>query len=83
MAMLGSEQLPVHFPDSAEVPEHRRHLRLRTLLFQFLELAFADVAAVGSEQFVYWDPTDPRACLAPDAFVQLGQPESSFDSCCL
>jgi Uma2 family endonuclease len=80
MAMLGSEQLPVHFPDSAEVPEHRLHLRLRTLLFQFLEYAFADVAAVGSDQFVYWDPTDPRVCLAPDAFVRLGAKSEDFPS---
>ena len=72
MAMLGSEQSAVHFPVSAEVPEHRRHLRLRTLLFQFLEHAFAAVAAVGSEQFVYWDPSDPRACLSPDAFLRFG-----------
>jgi len=80
MAMLGSEQLPVHFPDSAEVPEHRRHLRLRTLLFQFLEHAFAGVAAVGSEQFVYWDPTNPNACLSPDAFVRFGAKSEDFPS---
>ena len=80
MSMSGSERLSVHFPDSAEVPEHRRHLRLCTLLFQFLELAFADVAAVGSEQFVYWDPTDPRACLSPDAFVRFGAKSEDFPS---
>ena len=80
MAMFGPEQLVVHFPDSAEVPEHRRHLRLRTLLFQFLEHAFKLVAAVGSEQFVYWDPTNPRACLSPDAFVRFGAPSEDFPS---
>jgi Uma2 family endonuclease len=80
MAMSGSERLAVRFPVSAEVPEHRRHLRLRTLLFQFLEHAFAAVAAVGSEQFVYWDPTDPRACLSPDAFVRFGAKSEDFPS---
>jgi len=80
MKMSGSAQLAGHFPDSAEVPEHRRHLRLRTLLFQFLEHAFADVAAVGSEQFVYWDPTNPRACLSPDAFVRFGGKSEDFPS---
>ena len=80
MAMLGSEPLAVHFPVSAEVPEHRRHLRLRTLLFQFLEHAFAEVAAVGSEQFVYWDPSDPRACLSPDAFLRFGAKSEDFPS---
>src|SRR5882672_10020460 len=64
---------PVHFPAQATVPETKRHLELRTLLYQLLKLAFADQAAVGCDQFVYWDPTDPRACLAPDAFVRLGE----------
>ena len=29
---------------------------------------------------VYWDPTDPSRCLAPDAFVRLGVPDSIFGS---
>jgi hypothetical protein len=40
MVMSGAEQR-VHFPVEAEVPESKRHLQLRTLLFQFFELAFA------------------------------------------
>ncbi len=72
--------VPVVFPSEAEVPETKRHLKLRTLLFELLELAFAERAAIGSDQFVYWDPTDPRACVAPDAFVRLGQPDSLFQS---
>jgi len=78
MVMLGSEQQVVHFPVSAEVPESTRHLRLRTLLFQFLKHAFAEVAMLGSEQFVYWDPSDPRACLSPDAFVRFGTKNEDF-----
>jgi len=80
MAMLGSEQPAVYFPVSAEVPESTRHLRLRTLLYQFLTHAFADVALVGSEQFVYWDPTNPRACLSPDAFLRFGSKNEDFPS---
>src|SRR5262245_4315000 len=87
MAMSGGHELryvrapvPVVFPSEAEVPESKRHLKLRTLLHQLLELAFADRAAIGSDQFVYWDPTDPRACVAPDAFVRLGEPDSLFES---
>jgi hypothetical protein len=53
---------------------------LRTLLYQFLQLAFADVAAIGSEQFVYWDPTNPLACLAPDAFLRFGAADDLFRS---
>jgi hypothetical protein len=70
----------LYFPDEAEVPETKRHLELRTLVYQFLKLAFADRAAIGCDQFVYWDPTDPSACLAPDAFVRLGQPDHLFRS---
>ncbi len=69
---------PVHFPVEAEVPESKRHLLLRTLLYQFLDPAFAPVAAIGCDQFVYWDPTDPRAYLAPDAFVRFGEPDDLF-----
>ncbi len=81
MHMHSSEQAAaLHFPVQAEVPETRTHLRLRTLLFDFLWLAFAGVAKIGSEQFVYWDPTDIGACLAPDAFVRFGDPDHEFDS---
>jgi hypothetical protein len=78
--MLGSEELPVHFPVSKKVGESTRHLRLRTLVYLFLKQAFEDVAMIGSEQFVYWDPTNPRACLAPDAFVRFGSKNADFDS---
>jgi Uma2 family endonuclease len=74
------EPVPVHFPESADVPESKRHLKQRTLLYQVLDLAFADRAAIGCDQFVYWDPTDPSQCLAPDAFVRLGVPDDDFRS---
>jgi Uma2 family endonuclease len=78
MVMLGSEPLGLHFPVDAEVPETTWHLRLRTLVYLFLKHAFEDVASIGSEQFVYWDPTNPRACLAPDAFVRFGGKNEDF-----
>lgn len=77
MQMLGTEQA-IHFPEQAEVPESKRHLRLRTLVWQFLAHAFADRAAIGCDQFVYWAPNDPRRCLAPDAFVCFGTPDDDF-----
>lgn len=70
--------VPVHFPEAEQVPETKQHFRLRTLLYEFLALAFADRATIGSDQFLYWDPTDPKACLAPDGFVRLGQPDHLF-----
>ena len=69
---------PLHFPESAEVPESKVHWELRALLYALLKYAFAREHSIGADQFVYWDPTDPRACLAPDAFVRLGQPDTKF-----
>lgn len=71
---------PVFFPEFELVPESKRHLEQRTLLYQILKLAFAEHAAIGCDQFVYWDPTDPRQCLAPDGFVRLGVPDDLFRS---
>jgi len=66
--------VPIHFPSDESMPESAVHLRLRTALFLVLEGKLRGRAFVGSDQFVYWDPTDPKACLAPDAFVRLGGP---------
>jgi Uma2 family endonuclease len=69
---------PIHFPEEEKVPESKLHLELRALLYGLLKYSFARQHSIGSEQFVYWDPTEPRACLAPDAFVRLGQPDTNF-----
>lgn len=71
---------PLVFPVSEPVPETRRHFGIRTALFQVLEAAFADRATLGSDQFVYWDPTDPTACCAPDVMLRFGEPDAPFDS---
>jgi Uma2 family endonuclease len=70
---------PIVFPSEAEVPEGKRHLQLRTFLFQLLQFAFARECSIGSDQFVYWNASDPKRCLAPDAFVRLGVPDGLFD----
>ncbi len=72
------EPVPVHFPSEKEVPETKEHLLLRTALFQMLRLAFADAAWIGSDQFVYWDPTDPGKRLAPDVMLRRGGPDDNF-----
>ncbi len=69
---------PLHFPEEAEMPETMVHLLLRTLLFQMLQRRLGRSAAVGSEQFVYFNARDPRKCLAPDAFVKLGAVPEHF-----
>ncbi|WP_437840569.1 Uma2 family endonuclease [Sorangium sp. So ce1153] len=70
---------PLHFPEEAVVPETKRHLEIRTLLYLVLK-TFAERAAIGSDQFVYWSASDPSRCLAPDAFVRLGTPDTPFGS---
>jgi hypothetical protein len=72
--------VPLYFPSSAEMPETQRHLLLRTALFEIVWGAFGDSATVGSDQFIFWDPTDPRQCCAPDLFVRLGTRVVLFDS---
>jgi Uma2 family endonuclease len=68
------------FPTFEEMPETRRHLEIRTALYQSLKAAFRELAVLGSEQFVFWDPTDPRARCAPDVMVRLGERDAPFDS---
>jgi Uma2 family endonuclease len=70
---------PLFFPVEERVPEKGRHLEIRTVLYQIVRDAFRDSATVGSEQFVYWDPTDPKQCCAPDLFVRLGTPHAPVD----
>jgi hypothetical protein len=62
------------------VPESRWHFELRTALFQVLQAAFGDSAVIGSDQFMYWEPANPRACCAPDVMVRVGEPDAQFDS---
>src|SRR5256885_15774419 len=71
---------PLFFPCDEEMPETRRHLEVRTALFQSFREAFGDRAVIGSEQFVYWDPTDPGQCCAPDLMVRVGEPDAPFRS---
>jgi Uma2 family endonuclease len=70
----------LRFPVEETVPESKRHLKLRTLLYQLLEHAFGDRACLGSDQFIYWNAANPRRQVAPDVFVRLGTPDVVFDS---
>jgi Uma2 family endonuclease len=69
---------PLFFPESEEMPETNLHLELRTALYLILKHTYADRATIGSEQFVYYDPTNPGRRLAPDAFVRMGSPHAPF-----
>lgn len=69
---------PLHFPEADQVPESGVHLEVRTALYLVLKAHFAAKAAIGCDQFVYWDPTRPSECLAPDAFLRFGTPHAPF-----
>jgi len=63
--------VPVIFPEEAELPETQLHLDLRTLLYHLLSDYLGLEATVGSEQFVYFDASDPKQVVAPDVLVRL------------
>jgi len=69
---------PIEFPESAEVPETGLHLEVRTALYLLVRDFVGERGAVGSKQFVYWDPSDPRQCLAPDLIVRTGAVPGPF-----
>lgn len=71
---------PLHFPVEAKVPESQQHFEVRTALYQLLSFHLEGRAIVGSDQFVYFDASDPKACLAPDVFLQLGSVGPAIES---
>lgn len=70
--------VPILFPESEEMPETGVHLELRTALYLLVRDFVGGRGAVGSEQFVYWDASDPRRCLAPDLIVRMGAAAGPF-----
>lgn len=54
------------------MPEGDLHFERRVLLYQILRRAFGDEVLVSSDQFVYFDPTDPKKCLSPDVGFRTG-----------
>ena len=62
------------------MPEGLRHNRLCETLYQILTFHLGAGHSVGADQFVYFDASHPKRCLAPDAFVKLGVPQTLFDS---
>ena len=69
---------PLYFPESEEVPETNENLERRIALYLSLKQELAASATIGSDQFVYWDPTTAKKRLAPDVFVRLGQAHRPF-----
>jgi hypothetical protein len=68
---------PLRFPSSSsewDMPQSGRHHRMCELMYQVLVAAVGPAHTVGGDQFVYYDASAPRRCVAPDAFVKLGVP---------
>jgi hypothetical protein len=66
--------VPLHFPEEECLSDSDEHFERRVLLWESARLAFGDRALVSSDQFVYFDPTNPERCLSPDLGVRLGTP---------
>jgi hypothetical protein len=67
-----TEPRPLHFPEEALVPESVEHLNIREFLHLLLRFVLGDRAFVGSDQFVYFDGSNPRRCVAPDVYLKWG-----------
>ena len=76
--------VPLRFPAEEPEDEHlgqgKRHLELCMALYQMIGRIVGKEHAKGADQFVYFDASNPRRCLAPDAFVKLGIPDSMFET---
>jgi hypothetical protein len=76
--------VPLRFPSEEPEDEHlgqsKRHLELCAALYQMIGRVVGKDDAKGADQFVYFDATNPRRCLAPDAFVKRGVKDWSFDT---
>ena len=71
---------PLLFPTDAEAPVSTDHFDQRTALYLVLRRLFDASAWVGSNQFVYFDASDPNRSVAPDVFLRRGGPNAPFES---
>jgi Uma2 family endonuclease len=78
------EVRPLDFPSSDpewEMSESTTHQQGMELLRSIVRTLVDDkTALVGSDQFVYFDASNPRRKCAPDVFVKMGMPWRHFES---
>lgn len=74
------EPVPLHFPESEEVGETGEHRYAMILLERIVRHALGDRALVCADQFLYFDPTNPKRCLAPDLAIRIGAPAEIIGS---
>jgi Uma2 family endonuclease len=68
--------IPWDYPAEDDVAETLLHLLIRTMLMTLARKYLASQgrrALVGSDQFVYWEPSNPHRAIAPDLYVVLGE----------
>jgi hypothetical protein len=64
----------LEFPNEDEMGEHERQTNIRELLRPLLQRYLREkniLAHVGSDQFIYWDSSNPKECLSPDMYLLL------------
>jgi Uma2 family endonuclease len=67
---------PWDYPAEDDVAETLLHLLIRTMLMTLARKYLASEgrrALVGSDQFVYWERSNPHRAIAPDLYVVLGE----------
>src|SRR5882724_1586783 len=73
---------PLHFPVEEPWEEHlgqsKRHFRMCALLREILAASIDGSHSHGADQYVYFDASAPKRCLAPDGFVKLNVPDEDF-----
>jgi hypothetical protein len=74
------EPVPLVFPESEEVGETGEHRYAMILLERIVRHALGDRALVCADQFLYFDPTNPKRCLAPDLALRVGAPNEIIGS---
>ena len=67
-------------PEWNNLGQTQIHLRICFLLFELLELATTKQDTIGCDQFVFYDASNPKKCLAPDGFVKLGVRPKNWSS---
>ena len=66
---------PEQEPEHERLGQHPRHYDLCRFLYEMLAATVGDAHGVACDMFVYWAPTNPRQCRAPDASLKLGLPQ--------
>lgn len=70
----------VHSNPEWSLGQSQTHLNLCFLLYELLKDAISAESSVGCDQFVFYDASNPKKCLAPDGFVKLDVRKKDFPS---